>query len=202
MFVISVRAGKKQILIAACILVCAVLAGVLLFRGGKNGDLIEAGAQFQTAASNAAERRIFLQQFGWEVETEPVEVCEVIIPEVFNEAYTQYNDLQRSQGFDLTPYSGKRVKRWTYQVTNYPDAKESVYANLLVLDGRVIGGDIGSAEQGGFMRTFLPDSENFSSSTVDPASGMEGIESQVHAENTESAAVSAGGESQTAQQNE
>ena len=84
-------------------------------------------------------------------------MAEVIIPAEFDDAYEMYNGIQKSQNLDLLPYAGKRAKRWTYTVNNYPgyeDRKGIVQANLLVYEGAVIGGDICSVELEGFMQNF------------------------------------------------
>ncbi|MFR6041643.1 MAG: DUF4830 domain-containing protein [Dysosmobacter welbionis] len=41
-------------------------------------------------------------------------------------AYLTYNELQDSQGFDLSACCGKYVARYTYTVTNYPGRPEGV----------------------------------------------------------------------------
>ena len=69
----------------------------------------------------------------------------------------KYNKIQISQGTDLTGYAGRTVQRWTYDITNFdgydPDCG-LIKLNLLILDSKVIGGDVCSVEQGGFMRSF------------------------------------------------
>ena len=75
------------------------------------------------------------------------------IPDPFDEVYTQYNTLQKQQGFDLEPLAGKVCRQWVYEVTNYP-AETPVHANLLVYEDRVVGGDICSTELDGFMLPF------------------------------------------------
>ena len=55
------------------------------------------------------------------VSSDPIAVEELIIPEQCpTKLHSQYLELQASQGFDLTDYCGKRVKRYTYEITNYP----------------------------------------------------------------------------------
>lgn len=66
------------------------------------------------------DRIAYLESYGWSVSSDPIAVEELIIPEQFDETYSQYLELQASQGFDLTDYCGKRVKRYTYEITNYP----------------------------------------------------------------------------------
>ena len=84
---------------------------------------------------------------------EPVEIKEVIIPKEFDDTYEQYNTIQKSQGFDLSRYQGKTAKRYTYAVTNYPN-RQGVLANLLVVDEKVVGGDLCSSEPNGILHGF------------------------------------------------
>lgn len=95
----------------------------------------------------------FLGQFALEVEPEPNEVTTVKIPAQFNNTFKQYNDLQKEQGLDLTPYKEKECERRTYKVLNY-EAEGEVLANLLIYNGKVIGGDVCSVALDGFMETF------------------------------------------------
>lgn len=93
----------------------------------------------------------FLESLGWETSVEPVDIREVIIPEEWNSVFEEYNDLQKQQGFDLNKYRGKQATIYTYQILNY-DGAENVVANLMVFDGKLIAGDVCSAELGGFMQ--------------------------------------------------
>ena len=108
-----------------------------------------------------------MSQFGWDVVQDPVEVREIIVPAEFDSAYEQYNELQQEHGLDLSKYCGKRAKRWTYEVKNYPGYEESglVQANIFVLDGTVIGGDICSLENDGFLQSFVYPNEKEKNST-------------------------------------
>jgi hypothetical protein len=83
-----------------------------------------------------------------------VESNQVRIPAETSPVYERYNTLQKSQGFDLTPYAGKQVMRFVYKVNNYPGATEPVYATVLVYKNRVIGGDITDTAAGGNIRGF------------------------------------------------
>ncbi len=98
-------------------------------------------------------RRVFLRQFGWETAEGEVESVEFTLPEEFDRILLGYNEIQREQGLDLSRYKKKKVTRYTYTVLNY-GTEEKVYANLIVYRGRVIGGDISSAEPGGFVQGF------------------------------------------------
>lgn len=96
----------------------------------------------------------FLSQFGWVVDAGSVETREVTIPSEFDKVFAGYNELQKSQGLDLSKYKKKTVTRHTFTVTNYGDYDGTVYANVLVYRGRVIGGDICSADVSGFIHGF------------------------------------------------
>lgn len=115
--------------------------------------------KIEKCAAGTNEQRIaFLESFGWQVSDEPEESGDVVIPSEFDGVYERYNELQAEQGCNLRRYAGKRCKRYSYAVLNYPD-EESVRANLLVHDGRVIGGDICSLELDGFMHGFAREIE-------------------------------------------
>ena len=96
----------------------------------------------------------FLAQFGWTVADDPTEEVKVTLPDEFDKIFTAYNEIQRRQGLNLSKYKRKDVTRYTYEVTNYKDYNGKVYANVLVYKGRVIGGDICSADTSGFIHGF------------------------------------------------
>ena len=103
----------------------------------------------------------FLAQYGWEVEEDAIEECEITIPNEFDKVMAQYNEIQKQQGLDLTKYKKKTATRYTYKVTNYPEYSGTVYANVITFRGKVIGGDICTADAKGFLHTFkMPESTN------------------------------------------
>lgn len=159
MFVYSIKTSKGKMLAAIAITAAVIILLILIF-AGTNSDAAETAAKGKVdlSANTAAERVQFLSQFGWEVKEEPLEVTEVMIPEEFDDTYTEYNEIQKKQNMDLSKLKGKKVKRWTYEVTNYPKQTQGVRANLLVLDGKVVGGDICSNDAAnGFMHGFALD---------------------------------------------
>lgn len=151
MFVVTARLNKKKLLI--CILILAAIAAVVLVLTGSGRKSQAASLPKLTAKVKSNEQRVsYLQGLGWEVSQTPLEEQEVTIPKTFNEIYTGYNELQKAQGFDLTDYAGLRVTRYTYEVRNYPDASDTVVADLLVYKHKVIGGDVQSTALDGFMQ--------------------------------------------------
>ncbi len=124
---------------------------------GAESDVTVSYRYDKVKSADAAAR--FLSQFGWVVDAGSVETVEVTIPAEFDKIFAGYNELQKSQGLDLSKYKKKAVTRYTFTVTNYKTADEkpyegAVWANVLVFRGRVIGGDICSADVNGFIHGF------------------------------------------------
>lgn len=120
MFIITakVRKGRIAAVAAAAAVVCGVLVAAAGLLGGR-GAAASAAVSPKGVRTNE-DRIAYLESYGWSVSSDPIAVEELIIPEQFDETYSQYLELQASQGFDLTDYCGKRVKRYTYEITNYP----------------------------------------------------------------------------------
>lgn len=106
------------------------------------------------SASTDEERRNYLATFGWETEQE-YEEKQLTIPQSWNQVYTDYNEVQVNQGFDLSEYKGKRVTLYTYTVNNYNNAQQGIVADMLVCDGVLIGGDLcNTSADNGFLTGF------------------------------------------------
>lgn len=100
-----------------------------------------------------AEREEYLTSLGWEFKTDCEEKT-VTIPAEFNDVYLRYNEIQKSQGFDLEKYKGQEVTVYTYSITNYQgyENRDCIFANLLVFNNTLIGGDVCSTSvSDGFM---------------------------------------------------
>lgn len=150
MLIMTTKVDKRKLLIALAA-VLAAIAGLLLL--GR--DDAQPTANLTAADTNDA-RVKFLTDLGWEVTASPAEATEVRIPREADEVFSRYNELQKNQGYDLTKYAGKKVMRYVYQINNFPDAKEPVYATLLVHKDRIIGGDITDTTPGGRVQGLVP----------------------------------------------
>ena len=171
MMVMTAKLDLKKVILMVAGAAALVVALLLLL-----GDRPE-----ETAAAPLSDndRRVgFLKDFGWEVTPSPRESSQVKIPEEASRLFERYNNLQKAQGYDLTDYAGKKVMRYVYEITNYPGAKEPVYATLLVYKNNIIGGDVTATGSGGKIRPFrmpqatLPQSPEPTASTapsVNPA---------------------------------
>ncbi|MGM9520939.1 MAG: DUF4830 domain-containing protein [Oscillospiraceae bacterium] len=148
MFIITAKFNKRKVIAALLILVALVAVIVICLSSG--GD--EASpASISAAVKNNSQRVAYLRSLGWEVSEDPIDTQTITIPRDFNEVYEEYNELQLSQGFDLSKYCGLEAVRYTYQVTNHPTADGSVVADIIVYRNQVIAGDIQSISSDGFM---------------------------------------------------
>ncbi len=91
-----------------------------------------------------AHRIEYISSLGYNVDETCEDTKEVVIPTVFSDVYLKYNKLQNEAGFDLTAYKGCKVIRYTYKII---DSEERI--DLLVFNGRIIGGDIITYELNG-----------------------------------------------------
>lgn len=165
MFIYSFKAGKIKI-VGLCIL-CAVVLGTalafILHGADKSDELSMAAAQGRNVKFDGIENEedlySFIDSLGIQVKKPAYNSSEVDLPRVFDAVYSKYNDIQKQQGFDLSKYCGKTLKRYTFEMTNYPlpteAAQARVYLTLFVYKNKVIGGDISSRDNGGFVTTFV-----------------------------------------------
>ena len=153
MMIVSAKVSGKKVLTGVLVAVGVIL--LLVFLCSKASGEMPAEPSVTNEAATNEQRLAFLQSFGWEVSETPTQTQEVRIPEEFNDVFTRYNELQQSQGFDLSDYAGKRAKRYVYRLTEHPDG-EGVHATLIVYQDRVIAADLSCTEGEGFMRPLLP----------------------------------------------
>ena len=96
-------------------------------------------------------RESFLMSLGWKIDRNSEEIKNVRLPEKFDEIMTEYNKLQRTQGYDLEKYAGRDCTQYTYRIANYDSERDDVYVSLYLCGRTVIGGDIHTASSDGFM---------------------------------------------------
>lgn len=151
MFVLTAKLSKTKLAAAGVILLAAIVLIALLASSGG----APTAADTAVVGGTNDDRVAYLATFGWSVNAEPTQTQKVRIPDsAENEVFARYNELQRSQGFDLTDYAGKEVMRYVYEILNYPEAAEPVYASVLVCDGYIIGGDVTNTAPNGVIHGF------------------------------------------------
>ena len=159
MFVYSVKAQSLQffsILTLSVITLLVLIAFIPTYEPTVLNTLYTKTASISFNKIKTNDDRIdFLEQFGWTVSESAVSEESVTIPDEFDKIMLSYNEFQRQMGLDLAKYKGKKVTRYTYEVTNYPEYEGRVYANILIYRNKVIGGDVCSADSKGFLQTFI-----------------------------------------------
>ncbi len=180
MFIYSMRASTIKFFGIVCVALAALVALIAFVpayaSGNSNtgsGDFQNSGVQVGAGEEETAKAVTikyekvkssddaagFLSQFGWVVDAGSAETVAVTIPAEFDKVFAGYNEMQKTQGLDLSKYKKKEVTRYTFMVTNYGEYEGQaytmpVYANVLVYRNRVIGGDICSADVNGFIHGF------------------------------------------------
>ena len=133
------------------VMAALVVIGIVLLLGIRTRAApADAGAKQSGAVKNEKARVAYLDACGWKVESPALKEETVLIPKTFSPVFEDYNELQKKQGFDLSRYSGREVKLYTYRVLS-DKLGENVLASLYVSDGTVIGGDVHSTALDGFM---------------------------------------------------
>ena len=76
----------------------------------------------------------------------PAESVTVKLPSTFDAVLEEYNEIQKSQGFNLAKYKNKEVTRSTFRVTALPDNQsmpaEDVLLSHIVYKDKIVGGDL------------------------------------------------------------
>ena len=150
MLILTAKMPKRKLTLgvaAAALLCCCAIA---LNFGQAIGASASALPSPKGVRSNQ-DRIDYLSAYGWQVSEEPIATQELLIPKEMDDSYTEYLALQNGQGFDLQKYTGKRVKRYTYEVLNYPTGESGVQANLLICKNTVVGGEVLSTRLDGFL---------------------------------------------------
>ena len=154
MFIYSMRARTLKFFGLICLCLVVVIVGITFVPGYVKASAAPAGEINYGKIKTEQDRINFLKQFGWEIKGEAIESESVTIPAEFDKIFGGYNEIQKRQGLDLARYKGKEMMRYTYEISNYPNYDGKVMANLLVYRGKVVGGDICSADVKGFIHGF------------------------------------------------
>ena len=149
MMVMTAKVDLKKIALILGAIAAGIIGIVLLFGGSSEAQTTSA-----PAGSNNDARVKFLQSFGWEVESSPVESSQVRIPDTTSEVFDRYNQLQKANGYDLSKLAGKNAMRYVYKINNYPGATAPVYATVLVYKNTIVGGDVTDTSPNGKIQGF------------------------------------------------
>lgn len=149
MFVFNLKLKSKRSLLILLIVAIIIVAFVCLIVSVNKSHSVPDTAtcdeigEYSLCAESSQVQCEFLSQLGYEVDKEVS--CDVVtIPTEFNSIYTEYNQLQKQIGLDLSKFKGKIAQRIKFNLAN----TDKKYAVLLIYDGKVIGGHITNGEYG------------------------------------------------------
>lgn len=146
MYVVNLKWCKKNAV--AVVIIAALVLALIVFLVARGGG--EKAVQNGNIRTNE-DRVAYLKSLGWECDPECVAQKTTVIPREFDEVYSQYNEIQLVQGFDLSNYCGMEVTLYAYRVLNFEDDSGTVFIQLVMCGSEVIAGDIHSASVDGFM---------------------------------------------------
>lgn len=136
MITASVKTSRTKIIGTLCIILAAIIS-VILFFGGREAE--NAAESISRRVTNNEQRKEYLLSKGLETAAEPSSVENIVLPKD-DAVFEKYCELQKSAGFDISPYFGKTVTKYVYPVIG----EEETYVTLYVYDERIIAGDIAS----------------------------------------------------------
>ena len=136
----SVRLKNIRLTILSLIGVLLFVTICLVALRGRAADTMEHGGErISLNAEDEADVERFLTSCGYS-SIEFLFQTEVTVPKNWNDIYTEYNELQRQQGFDLVPYKGETVEEYEYFVN------DTLNATVLVSEQKIIAAHVANCD--------------------------------------------------------
>lgn len=163
MFVFSFKASTLKYI---GVMGLCTMAIVLTVSAVPDASRLSAPVSAETSAENkisfknidSNKKRVqFLENCGWQVDSDAVSEGEAYIPDEFDEVYEKYNELQKKDGLNLEKYRSKKVDAFVYRVVT-SDGKDAL-ATILIYKNRIIGGDVSSPESDGFVMSLCGEAQ-------------------------------------------
>ncbi len=152
MFVLSVKADRKQLAWGLLCLV-AVASAIATSWMLPPKHTAAGSTAVDLRVTSTAERVQLLEELGHRVDGATEQVEEIRIPDEPDAILTAYDEMQPS-GMGLQAYGGKRVKCYTYTVTD-ANRNETVWVHLYVYRDRVVAGDVTAADPKGVQQPLM-----------------------------------------------
>ena len=86
-------------------------------------------------AGELAERIEYINSLGYSVDESSEIIAEMQVPNVFNEAFQDFNSQMKTKGFNLEKVKGKKIKRYMYKANG-------ANISLFVYDDFLVGYDV------------------------------------------------------------
>ena len=141
------RSANKRKALKILLVAVIILTALILLRAWGTAD----------GADSLEGRQAFLRKLGWEIDPASEDQRTVQLPQTLEGMLLKYNELQQTQGYDLSKHLGESCMQYSYRVLNYPDREQTVLATLYVQGDKVIAGDIHSTELNGFLQGLQKD---------------------------------------------
>lgn len=138
--------AKPKTIFGIILAITGVVVIIVSFIGNHSAALpSSAGADI--SCKTTEERVNYIESLGWKTDSKE-DSKEITIPKAFNDVYNEYNKIQKKQGFDLEGHKGESATIYTYNITNHE--RDGVIADLIVIDGILVGADLcdASADNG------------------------------------------------------
>lgn len=146
----SVKNSKKLFFIALAMItalaVACVAAAVITLEKPSYTAHSDSAGDYSLLIKNG-DYGAFFSQLGLHIDEEQKTEKSVTIPNDFDEVYSDYNELQKAAGLDLSGFKGSQASLLTFPLK---DGAEG-YAVILVCKDRVIGGHLTNGEYGSKM---------------------------------------------------
>lgn len=112
----------------------------LIFFGAATFLIVDITATFFRSSNFLDDKklRMILLEKGIAVTNDEPAITRIRIPEKFDSIYSQYNELQKTAGYNIEDYKDKKVLMFTYRLSGSDKAN----VNVIVYKNRIIGGDI------------------------------------------------------------
>ena len=147
MFYLNFKFPKRYIILSLLIFALAVVVFINIVVGIKTNKPTE------TFTVNFGDVSVeeYISSFGLEIDRNACVIDEITVPYEFGQVYESYNNIQKSQGFDLEQYKGKVLKRYSYPLLNYPDKEKNVFVEVLIFNDSIVAADVYSTNFDGFI---------------------------------------------------
>lgn len=132
------------------VLLCLILVFLIILLV-SSGEKVYDIRYCSSAEVSAAE---FLSSYGWKINDSSVQLENIKLLFSRDKVFNDYNEIQKQQGFDLLPYMGKEVIKYSCNILNFPGYENSdiIFAVVYIYEDRVIGADIHSSAADGFIQ--------------------------------------------------
>lgn len=150
MFICSLKASKIKFVLSAIVCV-AFIATVIAFLPDTEHSVTVNGTQYNKdigfdGIKDEEDIKKLAESLGYTLEDAPLEHMELKLPSKMDAVLDKYNELQKSQGFNLAKYKNKKVNRYTYIIKEMPESEtlpeSDVLFTVILYKDKVIGGDI------------------------------------------------------------